>query len=455
MLLATLLLGSLSPNILWISMDDVGNDALAVYGEGDPETQPRTPQLDLLATRAMRFTNCYSYPSCKPTRSTWMTGRYGYRTGFGVTKDSRSLILAQRELTIAEVLQQSGYTTAYTGKWGLGVISEDPRNDPFPDPLSHGFDFIAAHFGNLVDFFQENVWVGTSTSLEPMAPGYMTTRTAEDTIVAIKTLPEPWFVMANFHSAHEPVHAPPPHLHSVDDLSSDRQKFRAMVEAMDTEMGRVLEAVDDSNTYVFVVGDNGTKRNYASIDGTGWKGTLGEGGVNVPLLVSGPTVKAGTVSDALVSTVDFFSTARELGSSVRLPPDLVIDSVSFLPILEGRKDSVREFVLAERFGPGSGPPYDFVQRMARYGRFKVFRRIAMTDRDSFFDVTAQPGLDGPEIELTSASNAERAAYRKLRDYLDSLPAPSGVPEQVSPRDNPPRPGQRSRTWPASSPVTRR
>ncbi|TDJ78437.1 MAG: N-acetylgalactosamine 6-sulfatase (GALNS), partial [Planctomycetota bacterium] len=113
---------------------------------------------------------------------------------------------------------------------------------------------------------------------------YATTDSADEAIAAIRTLPEPWFVWLAFNAPHKPVHEPPAHLHTyAPPLVGIPTLYRAMVEAMDTEMGRVLAEIGPEDTVIFL-GDNGPYEEAitAPQDPTHGKGTIFEGGSACP-----------------------------------------------------------------------------------------------------------------------------------------------------------------------------
>jgi hypothetical protein len=124
------------PNILYILIDDVG------FGDlGIPELNAirgyKTPNINKLADESMRFARMYTEPSCTPTRGAFMTGRQPYRNGMGNTAvDIAGFGLAGKEVTLAEVLSESGYNTVHIGKWHMGDILESWPNH-------QGFDFAS------------------------------------------------------------------------------------------------------------------------------------------------------------------------------------------------------------------------------------------------------------------------------------------------------------------------
>jgi len=306
-------------NILLIVADDVGVDQLASYGVG--ADLPYTPVLDALAQDGVQFRNAWSNPVCSTTRATILTGRYSFRTGMGYVP-LRSFLISPEELFLPEALDRevTGYAHAAIGKWHLPA---NPLNEAAA-PMTAGFDYYSGSLGNVVppntDYYQ---WKQTINGVTTATSGYLTTRTADDAAAWINGAPEPWFCYVAFNSAHAPFHTPPVGTFTVDlsqagDPSVDpRPYYKAMIESLDYEMGRLFEAIRGQlgNTTIVFVGDNGTPTDVtvAPFLPSHAKGTIYQGGVNVPLIISGvDAVAKGVECNALVSTVDIFATVAEL-----------------------------------------------------------------------------------------------------------------------------------------------
>jgi arylsulfatase A-like enzyme len=180
-----------------------------------------------------------------------------------------------------------------------------------------------------------------------------------------------------------------------------------MVEALDSEVGRLLAGVDFSDTVVMVAGDNGTKGGLTlGSPERRAKGSLFEGGINVPLIVAGPVVaKAhrGQVTPAFVGLIDVYATVAELAGVAFeevLPPDYPIDSRSMLPVLKDPEHgSIRNHLYSEKFFPAVGPPYDEVNgRMLRNKQYKYIRNVLDRADDGLYDLAAAPeGKDGQNL----------------------------------------------------------
>lgn len=152
-----------------------------------------------------------------------------------------------------------------------------------------------------------------------------------------------WFLWVAFNAPHTPLHRPPNDLHTYTGPLDRREKYEAMVEAMDTEMDRLLDEVDLSETTVIFLGDNGTPGGVLQppLPAGHGKGSIYDGGIRVPLLVAGAAVSnglEGTSYNGVVHSVDMYSTILELfgvAAADVVPEELVLDSRSFAAVLRG------------------------------------------------------------------------------------------------------------------------
>ena len=414
-------------NVLLLVADDLGNDYVNVYGEGPREHQPPTPHLDRLARKGVRFTHAYSNPLCSPTRATLFTGRYSFRTGIGnlVQDDDPGLDLDER--TLAETLAPAGIATALVGKWHLGWVDA-----PVADPVEHGWHWFAGNKGNIGSYTHFPWYLSTHGNLpRTIRDEYLTTYTTDLALQFLRDLPEPWFLTVCYHAPHEPWHLPPQSLHSYGHVSNAQQKFEAMVEAMDTEIGRLLNSplLDWTDTTVIFLGDNGTETERSFYDAgqsQQGKGSLFEAGINVPLIVAGAAVPAPGVSSALINTTDVYDTVVELTGSL----GNAIDSESFAPILANPSTpGTRPWVYAESFDDGKNPKDKRCLRSVDYKLIFDFEQ----DRFEFHLVgtEVQEGsrtllCAGPitDFELTRCgqqlSGRDRREFLRLREKLETI-----------------------------------
>lgn len=412
------------PNILLVILDDVGVDRIGAYGEHpDPG---HTPVIDGLANEGVLFRHAWSNPTCSPTRATLLTGRYGFRTGVGRAIDytNSDFELSPGELSLPRALSPV-YRTAAVGKWHLGA---EAFSGPF-HPLVMGFRHHSGPLSNL-GMFGDGTWYDFDKAVDGTMVNtttYATIDQVNDALFRIGQMPEPWFLWLAFSASHGPHHKPPAHLHSYDlpdVVTRDTpMHMKAETEAMDTEIGRLLDSMDQEvreRTVIIVIGDNGTDKpsTTAPFSPTHAKASPFEGGVGVPLIVSGPGVAQGEECEALVSTVDMFATCVELAG---LPGPSTEDSVSFAPFFAEPDGSFgRSWVFAETFAPNGFGPYVNRNRTVREDRFKLIWRdhgAYPPFREYLYDLDADPFELDELISSGPLSPEAQAAYDKLSSIL--------------------------------------
>ena len=344
-------------NILLIVADDLGVDNVGVYQEGSD--MPPTPKIDALAQGGVLFRNCWANPVCSATRATILTGRYGSATG--VTHAIPEVPeLPLEEWTIPEVLDldRAGYAHAAIGKWHLGATDHGPMT-----PNLQGFShFAGALAGSLPSY---HAWEKVTDGVASRSSTYATTENVDDALAWIGQQSSPWFVYLAFNAPHVPFDKPPRDLHSqvlpAENWTEEpRPYYKAIVEAMDAEIGRLLASLparERADTTVIFVGDNGTPHFVTArpFDPDHAKATLYEGGLNVPLIINGPgVVSPRRESVALVNTTDLFATVLELAGvdADAALPGVGLDSISLVPYLEDpAQPPLRSMVMAELFAP--------------------------------------------------------------------------------------------------------
>ncbi len=423
-------------NVLLVLLDDLAVNQMALYGTY-PD-QPPTPRINQLAAQGVRFDNAYSFPTCSPARAAILTGRYPSRFGIGNAIDSweEAWSLPLSEVTIPEMLAQGSphdYTSALIGKWHLASFT---YSHPAHHPLDQGFDW---HEGSLENLGQGlnpgaqkrnyHYWEKAVNGRTEYVNAYATTVTVDDALRRMRKLPEPWFMTVAFNAPHVPLHVPPQELHSFDGLTScqpDQWRcYNAMVEAVDTELGRLLDSMDPAlaaRTTIIFTSDNGTPEHgiRPPFDPDRDKGSVFDGGVRVPLIVTGPLVTApGSVAEGFVSLMDVYATVAEIAevdlSQIRArptaPEPVDIDAVSFVDLIVDPTLPGREEVLSELFLPNAPPPWNTEERMVRTSDYKLRRRNGV-DELFFY---APTGFDEGQDLLTAGplSPADQAAYDAL------------------------------------------
>lgn len=426
LLMLLVLSGVLSAqSVLLIVADDLGVERLSCYGVN--AANANTPSLDALAAAGTVIETAWSAPVCSPTRAMLLTGRYPFRTGVGhIFAPSGSRFLKSSELTLAEAAPE--VASAIFGKWHLA----DANPLFYGLPASQGFDH---HVGTLTSFPNAPGpggdtyfdWTKITNGQPSQVSAYATTELVDDAVAWIESRDGPWFAAAMFHAPHPPFHKPPQALHTLQlppgpAADAPGIHHRAMTEAMDTEIGRLLEAVDLATTLVLFVGDNGTPG--ASAEGelmaNHAKGTLYEGGIHVPMIAAGFGVRGGLRMGGLVSVVDVFPTV--LGALGVVPP--ASDGVDLLRPLRIGLPSQRGIAFTELYKPNAPGGASFAVEAARSARFKLIRRNLVSgdpslEGEEFYNLVNDP-LEERDLLLTPMSPAEVEAFVALGLVLDDL-----------------------------------
>ena len=354
-------------NVLLLIADDLGLDgasfdpASPCYPVGDASDDAPMPNLAALCASGVRFENAWAMPICSPTRATMLTSRYPHEHGVGgplmggPTGNALDLTIP----TLPSLLAQHAphYATANIGKWHVSL-----RDD---HPTAAGWQ----HFAGLIrgGLQSYTAWERVVNGTAGNETGYATSVNVDDAIAWLGTLDEgaPWLLWMAFNAPHAPYHKPPNDLHDYDHLD-DRddvpggeagEYYLAMLQALDTEIGRLLEHLRVTGAYdetvVIFLGDNGSARFVVGepFDRDHAKDTLSEGGAAVPFVVAGPGIKGGRADGALVSVVDVFSTVLETaGVDVAVATAAApVDSVSLWPVLL-QSGAGRDQILTELFG---------------------------------------------------------------------------------------------------------
>jgi len=415
------------PNILLVIADDLGADvAPCMAPEADRLPMPR---VESLCAEGVVFDRVWANPTCSPTRATMLTGRYSFRTGVGQQiLGNNTTALPTTETTLPHILDPE-YASAAIGKWHLANAS----NGGVAHPESTGFDHYAGlMIGAHQDFYN---WTRTEDGESLDIEEYATTRMTDDAIDWLNQQPDakPWFLWLAYTAPHTPFHQPPDALHTQTGLTGERQHirqnraayFRAAAQALDTELGRLLDHLSQAeraNTWVIFVGDNGTTgqvipapRNPASA-----KGTLYEGGIHVPMVITGPgLVEPGRRVDAPVNLADLYSTIAELTGRTRASLEAgnaLIDSLSLVPYLtEAQTEPRRTWMYSELFGSEIAP-----EREGRAVRDERYKLIRFDQGDAvFFDLNEDP-FEQRNLLDADLSVVQQIAFDRLSNALMDL-----------------------------------
>ncbi len=399
------------PNVVIILMDDVGRDKIGAYG--DHPSPAVTPNLDALAAQGVLFRGAWTYPVCSPTRAALLTGRLAERTGIGTivsASDGVQTPLPLSEITLPEALPR--HECFSFGKWHLSDTQPPPGHE-----LSHGFD-TAVGFVGKEKYFR---WDEHVNGVVRPERGYYPTALARRGIRLLESRTDPFFVYYCPVLAHSPFHAPPQQLHTQGSPTFAPFQHLAMVEAFDTLFGHMMASIDLSNTYVIVLGDNGSPS--VTIRAP-WPFAHGkrspyEGGLNVPLIVAGPGVAAGAECNALVHVTDLFATVLELVGEPPLTTG-ADDSISFAPLLTNPAAPGERDTLYIRQFPFPGATSNVVEFSAiRTQRWKLIERTDM-QRYELYDLDADP-LETNDLLVSNPGPTTDALRDRLIAAMPTFP----------------------------------
>lgn len=294
------------PNILLIIADDLGVDVMNGYQQND--RMPVTPNLDALRESGITFTNTWAAPQCTPTRASIMSGKYGIKTG--VMKPPGNLDLTHQSLfsKIAEDTNDA-YATAVIGKWHIS----NPVD--YTHPTQHGIDHYEGLFTAMVDDYYS--WDKVKNGTVTTSTEYVTTDLTNSAIEWVANQSKPWFLWLAHVAPHSPFQVPPDGMYSQTNTNNNLGKYLASIEAMDSEIGRLLNSMDEAtknNTVIIFIGDNGTPggviQNFPSDHA---KSSLYEGGIRIPFFITGKGVSRKNVADDnLTHVADIHATILEI-----------------------------------------------------------------------------------------------------------------------------------------------
>ena len=408
-------------NVLVILVDDFGQDY--TYKNTDPTaTIPDMPRMRTLAEEGVYFTDFRSSQQCAQTRAAFLTGRYSYRTGVNYVGAQ----LTADEYTIADDLKANhSYQAGIFGKWNLGGANAGAEQD-WPRTRG-GFDHFAGSYP--VSAFRANRFSTPKTinggeAVNNAADRYLTTDEADDAIAWTTAATEPWFCYLAFHDPHfvgaTPGQYPYPPVslqrNFTGTTGEDGQAlgYASMLEALDTEMGRLLDAVDLDQTVVVFFGDNGSAFPNGIVPEERIKSTVYDNAVRAPLIIRAPgTVNPGRDSAVLCNTVDLYPTIVKLATGSAANSTNTIDGRDISGVMRGEAEPTARVVWnAENIGDNP--------KMVTDG---VYRLIDYTDAtpDEFYHVAADP-LESNDLGTSGLTGPALKAYNNLRYALTTFTA---------------------------------
>ncbi len=358
----------------------MGLDACPGYNIG--YEKPSMPTLENLMNNGIKFTNVWSNPTCTPTRATILTGKYGFRTNVIKVDD----VLSTSEISIQKYLNQhlsNQYTNAVIGKWHLSKDTNHPENMEI--------NYYAGSLGGGLKNYWD--WNLTENGQTTASAEYTTSKYTDLAINWVEDQTQPWFLWLAYNAPHEPFHLPPNELHFQGELPTDEASieanplpyYLAMLEAMDTEIGRLLNSMsseEKENTVIIFVGDNGTPNQVVQeYNSKRAKGSLYKGGINVPMIISGNNItRLNETEDALINLSDLYTTIANIAG---VNVSYINDSYNFNDLLSVSNEGVREYLYSE-----AGENLNYLNKTIRNNTHKYI--LFEDGSESLFDLSKEP-----------------------------------------------------------------
>jgi arylsulfatase A-like enzyme len=415
------------PNIVFILADDLGYADVSCYGRPDL----KTPNIDRIAAHGMRFLQAYANSAvCSATRTALITGRYQYRLRLGLEEPlvgNVSVGLSPEHPTLPSLLRKAGYSSTLIGKWHLGA-------PPKFGPLKSGYDHFYGFRGGAIDYFshvsggnksKEDLW---EDDVLIRQAGYLTGLLgshAVDVVNKYAKSEQPFMVSLHFSAPHWPWEAPgdesesvrlaQPEITGLNDFDGGSQRtYQRMIEEMDRQIGRVLQALDanrlSENTIIIFTSDNGGERFADTWPFTGKKTELLEGGLRIPCLISWPArIPQGLTTDQVSISMDWMPTLLA-AAGTQPHPSYPVDGMNLLPTMVRNAAPVAR-KLFWRYKANA-------QRAVRDGDYKFLKIL---DNTFLFNVVEDP------LERANLKNRQTEVYERLVREWDTWNA-SMLPE---------------------------
>jgi arylsulfatase A-like enzyme len=410
------------PNIIYILADDLGWKDVGFRG-----SEIKTPHIDQLARTGAVLDQFYVQPMCTPTRAAMLTGRYPLRYGLQtlVIPATQTWGLPTDEWLLPQALKEVGYTTAILGKWHLGHAKREFW------PMQRGFDYqYGAQLGE-IDYFTHSVhgvkdWYRANKPVNEK--GYVTTLIGADAVrfIGRQDPKKPFFLDLAFTAPHSPYQAPQEYLDKYRDISDpNRRTYAAMITAMDDQIGKVLQALEErgmrQNSIIIFHSDNGGNQSATLAGETevkgrlpadngpyrGGKGSLYEGGTRVVSLINWlGKIKAGTVVDEMIHVVDYYPTLLKL-AGVGHSKGKTLDGVDVWPTISDGKPSRRDEIVYN---------VEMFRGAVRKGEWKLVWRTTLPSKLELFNLAQDPS------EKLNVADQHPDKVQDLRKRVEELAA---------------------------------
>lgn len=401
-----------APNILLIIADDMGIESTPGYPVGS--VKPNMPNLEQLVSKGITFENAWSYPVCSPTRASILTGKNSFRTGVLNAEEASSLSISERTLhSFLDEYTNSSYSHSIIGKWHLS------RNSP-ERPTEMGIGYYAGLLNGGVEDYSN--WRFTENGVTNISNEYITTKITDLAIDWIDQQNQPWFCWVAYIAPHTPFHLPPNKMHNQTGLSNNLEDiianplpyFHAMIESLDYEIGRLIENIPTDeldNTTILFIGDNGTSGRVIQAPFSQGKGTLYQGGIHVPLIVSGKNVtRINAREQSLINSSDLFATIAEM-TGIKVP--VYENSYSFNSLLTSNQPGKRNYNYSQILDSNKSKSGYTI-------RNEQFKLIVFENGNSeLYDLNIDP-YETTNLMERSFTNTQQTALEELRQKVEEL-----------------------------------
>jgi arylsulfatase A-like enzyme len=403
------------PNILLVIADDMGVDASNQYSYSSD--RPATPTLDALASAGIVFDNVWATPACTTTRATIITGQHGVHSGVDFVPDVMDTSANTIQRYLGTNAASAAYQTAVIGKWHLA----GGGNVSVSHPIDSGVGYYAGNIAGVLPSYTS--WPLVENGVAATSTEYHTTKVTDLALSWVRQQSKPWFLWLAYSAPHDPFHLPPANLHrrttltgtTADIAARPREYYLAAIEAMDTEIGRLLAGLSAevrANTIILFIGDNGSPAqvfDQAVFARGKVKGTVYEGGIRVPMIVSGKGVARSNVREsALINTSDFYATIANLAGNAVTQLN---DGYSFVPLLQAAGVGARSFNYSEYKATG------FEGWTVRDANYKLIQRL--TGEQELYDLRTD---FKEEVNLLASGTDYSATVSTLRTQGERIRA---------------------------------
>jgi len=390
------------PNVILVILDDVGAHDIDVVD---------TPTIDNIANIGVKFNRGYAMPVCAATRRTLMFGDYAESSGPICQDQSNVQTPAIDWVSIPYSFEKQRYNTALFGKWHLGTNRLNMPWQMTPRLVPYEFDstfaVVPGNVSAICIGFEGDYygWLCVENDVSFVETTYQTLVMRDKFIQWWQGVVGPKFAYVSFQAAHAPFNDPPaellPYLPDPTGKTSNRFIFEKMIISIDVALSQMLSVVDMENTYIILVGDNGTPPNAIGPGqvNTKVKTSPYEGGINVPFIIAGPGITPG-ISNSIVSVVDILPTIENI---LHMPQN-AIDGVSLMPILDNPTIAVHDHIFASNEG----------DRAVVQSRYKLIR---LQDVEKFFDLSIDPSENIPINPLTIDPVIITALRNAMNSYI--------------------------------------